>query len=242
MKKLFAASVLLLAIYCKKPSVQAGTLDAAALKQSPWVRIDKFGAVVMTFDDSRVTYDINREGQACGSATYTIKNNTLQIAATENCKGVESYVGAYSENPQSCTLIADNNALEYKTLLQCGDFSAGRRDSEVASGATVKLGDRELISMGGTGASINEPAVFRSEPDAKSKEIMVERHGVMSGPGSSETIKSTVLPAGETVLLLARTKEMQKVQNWENYWYYVAYYGKQTYKGWIYGQFINQNP
>lgn len=241
MKKVFAVSILCCVSYCKKPAGQNGTLDAAALKQSPWIGIDKFGSTVLTFEDSRVKYEINMETQVCGSAAYTIKDNTLQIGTTENCKGTESHVAGYSENPQTCTLVSDNNALDFKTLLKCTSFSAGRRDSQVASGSTVKLGDRELISMGWSNASIKEAAVFRSEPDAKAKEIMVERQGVMTGPGQSEVLKATVLPAGETIQLIARTKETHKVQSWDNYWYYVAYYGTQVYRGWVYGEFVNQN-
>lgn len=242
MKNISTVVILLCALYCKKPAGQSGTLDAAALKQSAWAGIDKFSSAVLTFDDSRVKYEINGEGQACGSATYTIKDNVLQIGATENCKGVEGHVGNYAENPQNCTLVSDENALQFKTLLKCGTFSAGRRDSQVASGSTVKFGGRELISMGWSGAKISETAVFRSEPDTKSKEITVERYGVMTGPGQSEILKGTVIPAGESIQLIARTKETHKVQNWENYWYYVAYSGPQVYKGWVYGQFVDQGP
>ncbi|WP_125169483.1 hypothetical protein [Leptospira hartskeerlii] len=106
-------------------------------------------------------------------------------------------------------------------------------------GKSAVIGHVDGILVGGRNAVVKEAVKFREEPSILSKNITIIRK-LESCCSKSEDEKFTSLQKDWNIVVIARTKEREKIEKWENYWYFVAVYESefsQVY-GWVFGQFI----
>ncbi len=98
----------------------------------------------------------------------------------------------------------------------------------------------DAISMGMKKGKVLENLKIRVEPRLPEPE---EENNLVDFIKSENSEPQTFLPAGMTITVLARTKDKQKVQKWNNYWYYVAYPSyregqKMQMYAWVFGEFL----
>ncbi|PJZ75285.1 hypothetical protein [Leptospira neocaledonica] len=129
-------------------------------------------------------------------------------------------------------LICSNKNNQKQTVL----YSLDHRDR---IGKRVVIEHVDGIMMGGRKAVTTDAVRFRDEPSINSKIINVNLTTESCCSDSVEK-KYTSLQKDWNVVVIARTKEKEKIEKWENYWYYIAVYQSefsQVY-GWVFGQFI----
>jgi hypothetical protein len=130
-------------------------------------------------------------------------------------------------------LVNDPSSLTYSTFLQ---FENGIRfydekSSPGKEGTAVTIGKLPAVLMGMKPGKANTTVKFRERPDVKSKEIHLDQ---------SPMDPLRAVPAGTELAVLARTSSREKVQKWENYWYYVEIPGRfGNTRGWMFAEFVD---
>ena len=130
-------------------------------------------------------------------------------------------------------LVNDPSSLTYSTFLQ---FENGIRfydekSSPGKEGTPVTIGTLPAVLMGMKPGKANTTVKFRERPDVKSKEIHLDQ---------SPMDPLRAVPAGTEFTVLAKTTNREKVQKWENYWYYVEIPGRfGSTRGWMFAEFVD---
>jgi hypothetical protein len=115
----------------------------------------------------------------------------------------------------------------------------GQVSSVTKTGDIVAIEGKDYVSEGGKRATVASALKFRSAPDVSAKTLLFQHGDSIQGPVGAKT---DTLPAQTALALIARTKDKAKVQQWSNYWYYIAVSGAEIQYGWVYGEFVNLNP
>lgn len=130
---------------------------------------------------------------------------------------------------QFIKVISDNN----KELLPFGSeknsFTMGVPGMEVPAGESRKIDGKDVITMASKVGVTTSEVKIRKTPDVKGEAIVY-----VAGYYDEQSYKA--VPINTEVVVVARTPQKVKVQNWENYWYYVnvgTHYGV-----WMYGEFV----
>jgi hypothetical protein len=97
------------------------------------------------------------------------------------------------------------------------------------TGKEVIFNDISVVIMGCVNGVISKGLTLRELPDVNSK-IIQNRYNIYEEPVD-------FFNAGTEVLIYARTKDMDTVGEWKNYWYYVKV-DKQGF-GWMFSEFID---
>jgi hypothetical protein len=92
--------------------------------------------------------------------------------------------------------------------------------------------------MGLKKGTVTTNAKFRVTPSPRAREMPFINF-TDTGAGPAEE-KLAYIPADTSVVILARTEQKVKVQQWENYWLYLEVEEPldQWKKGWVFGEFI----
>ncbi len=140
-----------------------------------------------------------------------------------------------------CRLEKNDDSVHYSRYVTCrpklkqhaGDrdaFEYPVKDSAVKAGEKKRVDGIAVIALGEKQAVTTSNVKLRAKPSASAKEIEFRLY---------PDYRSPFVPAKTEITVYARTEKKEKVQNWENYWYYVkagmSYDGKGA---WMFGEFI----
>ena len=135
-------------------------------------------------------------------------------------------------------LKADAASLRFtRYLIFDGGVKLWDLNSKVAAGKNVTASGVKAVAMGVRSGVVTMNAKLRSGPSHTAPEMTFER---FKESGEMDTEKLAFLPAGTTVVILARTERKMKVQQWENYWFYIEVEEPIDHwkSGWVFAEFI----
>ncbi|MCU0849326.1 MAG: hypothetical protein MUD12_15700 [Spirochaetes bacterium] len=179
---------------------------------------------------------------------YNIKNNKVYLEAGV-CK-------EFKENRDNmpcdetfgsgeCTVINDNESLFFTKFLKCISYNknvSGFKSLEIIFPMPefkVKPGEERvhgeikvIVLIGSTGVTTSNVKI-RQSPGINSESIKYI-DGINFINQTAKTYD--FVPKGKKITIIARTKEKDKVEKWNNYWYLISV--GENNGVWIYGEFI----
>ena len=161
--------------------------------------------------------------------TYALKNDRLTLVREGNG-------GPFLRDGR---LVSDPNSLRFSRFIV---FAGGEKlwdtTSAVPAGNRVTIEGVPGVTMGMKKAAVTTNAKFRVKPDMKAKELTFGKFKEGGEGLEEETLP--YLPAGTKIVVLARTVKTQKVQQWNNYWYYIDAEGPfDAWKqGWVFAELV----
>ena len=150
-----------------------------------------------------------------------------------------------------CTLSKSDDTLDYLYSIKCvstynkknlwgsnsGNDAMTFNDetSRLPAGSARNIKNVPVITMGMKKGTTTTNVKIREKPSTKAKSLKFSR-GIY---GDDSELKDFV-PAGTELTVIARTVGREKVETWNNYWYYV---NVGTHVGmddgvWVYGEFV----
>jgi hypothetical protein len=159
--------------------------------------------------------------------TYIIAGGTLSLVSDANAPYLAG--GVPGEDPLS---------LRYTRYLQFGGgVKLWDLNSRGPAGRSISIGGVKAVTMAMRKGEITKNAKFRTGPSPTAKEMSFER---FKESGEMDTEKIAFLPAKTPIVILARTERKVRVQQWENYWFYVEAEEPidQWKQGWVFAEFI----
>lgn len=138
-----------------------------------------------------------------------------------------------------CHLEKDDESVFYSLYLTCKPkkpdnqfykslkFQYPVKDSEVRAGEMKKVDGVAVITTGKASAVTTSNVKLRAKPSPTAREIEFTLY---------PDYRSPFVPAKTEITVYARTVDKEKVQNWENYWYYVKAGG--AGEAWMFGEFV----
>jgi hypothetical protein len=183
-------------------------------------------------------YNFGDHGPAI-SGKYSISNGTLDLSINNDAKTqYNSMTGLSLKTDKNYLyrkgkLIDDPASITYSRYIL---FSNGSRFYDMKSspgkeGTEIMVEKIPAVLMGMKKAKATSNVKFRVKPDVKAGELTLD-----AGP-ENDPLK--YIPAGDSFILLARTREKAKVQKWDNFWYYVEVPNRSgNVRGWVFGEFI----
>ncbi len=210
--------------------------------EGEWRTVERRGWTV-TASAGSISYDFFGEGcKAHLTGIYRAEGKTVHYQFQEpdeesrKCDNLD-WRGRLSGK---CTVLHRKDHLLFEKQLDCsGILNHIFFSGDVGIGEVRKLNGRELYMLGNQSAEINDTAFIRSGPNVKAAPLSCSlASDIIKGTASD---KRSTLPKGHRLKLIGRTQKMEKVQKWENYWYYVD--PKDDWytlcpQGWVFGEFI----
>jgi hypothetical protein len=106
----------------------------------------------------------------------------------------------------------------------------------VKAGEPVKINSIDAVSMGSVSGHATSVIKIRIGPGTDKKEI------TWTGNCDTDSEEFKSVKKNTELVILARTKEKDKVGKWTNYWYYVKFYKESScggsVEGWVFGEFV----
>jgi hypothetical protein len=171
----------------------------------------------ITFDETQYNMTLLGPGGPTCSAPYQVEDTKIRLeGSTEFCK------------KQVCKFVSNLTSVEGTQGLQCGKTIYYAEGDRPEKGAAVKVNGISAIAMGYVPGSTTTKVVIRSAPSKSSKPIAC----------------TGKVPDTLNLMVLARTAAKMKVDNWNNYWYYVFIHGDENSfdcgnkPQWIFGEFV----
>ncbi|HMV80173.1 MAG TPA: SH3 domain-containing protein [Leptospiraceae bacterium] len=208
--------------------------------EGEWRMVDRNGWTV-TASAGSISYDFFGEGcKVHLTGTYRTEGKKVHYqfqepdAESRKCDNLD-WRGKLSGK---CTVLERKDHLIFSKQLDCsGILNHVFFSGEVGLGEVRRLNGKELYMLGNQSASVNDTAFIRSGPSVKSPPLSCTLASDLSTGSKSRG----TLPKGHKLKLIGRLQKMEKVQKWENYWYYVDpkddWYTMCS-KGWVFGEFI----
>ena len=191
------------------------------------------------------TYHFIGEGGSDIEAKFNISGDTVSISvlpsSVEYAKESATFLEKVGLNTK-CKISTLQDSFEFTYALKCskGKIFYGRSHRSIDE--KRKFNGVEIITTGGKQGVVLEAVRFRRAPDPnggtiKCKLLDLDRGGYRD---------SDSLPKGyKRFIILGRTIEKQKINNWTHYWYLVrllvdGYSGEKCAdeSGWLFGEFI----
>ncbi len=173
----------------------------------------------LTVSGTRMNYIFSGEGCPVNmEGTYRIEGKKLHYTLTgensSNCGSIDM-----KRLKGICTFQILKDHPDFEKKLKCTGTIGS--DPELykdhpKEGTLRKIDGMEVALMGHRKGIISEDAFIRSAPNTGAKPIECR----LGSDIGKEKPRHT-LPPKHTVTVMRRTKTKVKVQNWENYWYYV---------------------
>ena len=238
--------LLIIAICWIIPSViTAGdvqSITAENLASGTWGPENRLGMKIKFTREGRFEFVLDY-GQSYSDAagSYTIKNGKLNLAV-ESSNTDKSSAGMNIKNGILSTDASSPKYRRYilfkaedlKDLYIHEDLKIWDYNSVVKEGESLSIKGIDASGMGVKEAATTAVVKVRESPGVNAKEI---HYSYEDADGTTVNVKA--LPKDTTVIVLARTKEKDKVGKWTNYWYYVEFEKYFDYgKGWVYGEFV----
>lgn len=118
----------------------------------------------------------------------------------------------------------------------------------VKEGEERKIGDIKVITMGLKSMTATENVKLRKEPKTDAATIQFAVFSKKKPDDPFDLEFKQFLPKDTNVTILVRTEKKEKVQEWENYWYYIRYiddesvelgsYAEKTKEAWAFSEFF----
>lgn len=247
LKKNIIPLVMILTFCMIRPGINKDadqSLTPENLASGTWEPENRYGMKVKFTKNGRFEAYLDY-GQSYSEAkgTYAIKNGKIslivdKIPADKQVEGMILKEGQLLNGE----LRFDEKSPKYKWYLYFkegksmyldGEVKIWNHKSLIPEGTEFKIDGREVVAMGSKEGSTTTVVKVRETPSATGKEINYTYEDVM------ETITVKSLEKGKPLIVLARTKEKDKVGKWNNYWYYVEFEKYIDYmRGWVYGEFV----
>lgn len=217
------------------------------LASQTWGPENIFGIKVKFTKDKKFEMHIEYgQSYSEGKGTYVIRDGKItltidKIPADQQVDGMMLKEGELRDG----VLIYDEKSPKYKWCLSFkkdagkslyldGEIKIWNHDSLIKEGTAFSMEGKEIIAMGAKDGATTAVVKIRETPSATGKEIHYTYEDAMEPP---VTVKA--LEKGKHLIVLARTKDKDKVGKYNNYWYYVEF---ETYidyrRGWVYGEFV----
>lgn len=141
-----------------------------------------------------------------------------------------------------CNMKKDEDSVFYSLYLKCRPENYGYpladmfknqkfeypvKDSAVKAGEKKRIGGIAVIATGEKHAITTSNVKLRAKPSAGAREIEFRLY---------PDFRSPFVPANTEITVYARTETKERVQKWENYWYYVK--AGLSEPAWMFGEFI----
>jgi hypothetical protein len=235
--------IILVVINCKE-KISESNLVLPPLNQETllgkWTpEFEDHGTSLEFQKDGKFLESFNGEGCPGFEGKFQIKETSLELMPNEKTE-CDSSAEERKKN-SNCKLVKDDKSFYARVKLVCGTenfFSANYLRKE---GEELQIGNTESILVNSKDYKTTDSIFFRIEPSKTSKSMKCKLESF--GP---EPIVSDTLPRDTLLYVVARTKEKVKVDNKENFWYYVkpelGWYspGCEQKLGWVFGEFISK--
>lgn len=219
----------------------AQSLTTDFLTSGSWGPENLLGMKIKFTRDGKFESDINF-GQAGTEAagSYTIVKGKLNLSI-EKSEPERSIAGLILKNG---TLISEPGSPKYRTYILFkgkeleqlyfkNELKIWDYNSLVKEGEPLKINGRDAVAMGAKEGSTTAVLKMREAPSSTAKEI----HYTYDDVEQTYTVKA--LPKDTSLIILARTKDTDKVGKYNNYWYYVEFERYFDYmRAWVYGEFV----
>ncbi|MBP7737551.1 MAG: hypothetical protein KA369_16340 [Spirochaetes bacterium] len=141
-----------------------------------------------------------------------------------------------------CNVVRNDDSVFYSLYLHCrpknysypqaADFKNQKfeypvKDSAVRAGEKKRVDGIAVIAIGAKQAVTTSNVKLRAKPSVSAKEIEFRLY---------PDYRSLSVPAKTEITVYARTEKKEKVQNWENYWFYVK--AGMADPAWMFGEFV----
>jgi len=197
--------------------------------QVTWQQDPRYGWELTLKQDGSLEYIFLGEG--CGH--FSGKYSYTSSGFTYSGQGDETECGNVKSGEGECKINENSKNFFYLKEINCSGPIDVTLFSELTTGLQRNVEDVPVIMVIKRG-TIKENAYIRSAPSksAKPSECFFE---------SVEGRKPTpVLPANQYIFVVGKTLQKEKVDKWENFWYFVdAGDWYSDCQGWVFGEFID---
>lgn len=196
----------------------------------------------------------NIEGGELYSGNYDVQNDKIILTVKnitsndEDLKKIinKDFIFKYQTSNESVYFTENINS---ESKIPFGN-TFWNLDSKIKDNIKLKFDNIDVVTIEKK-ASINSDKLFlREKPNTNSRKYKIH---LLLNPDSSSKIDSYFLPSDYYVTILCRTTVKEKINDWNNYWYYILidnfnsssylyfenpieYPGKKT--AWVYGEFL----
>lgn len=223
---------------CKKAGLNESLVEGSWLDSLPYPGMGWGYALKFNKD---LTYQISFAGEGYLSLTgkYIVSGQEVILDNPKDNNGQNETIAA--EHVLKKCVLQNIEDLYYLEALSC---SSGKKfyntTKKVPSGTERKVGNIDVLTMNRVEAITTDNVMIRENPDTQAKSIGVLQQ--VSG-AQMEFKHQEYLHSNYPMNIIARTKNKEKVQKWENYWYYVALYEETmgypaSVTGWVFGEFV----
>lgn len=226
------------------PEVKEVTLSDKILQEAKW-NTDAYGKLVnltIIFQKDN-NYRIDFNGEGCGqywSGKYIIRNEKQVLLK----KGFQQSADCVPDEPEKiCEFRKEKNPILYEYSLNCGDVHYWDHNKPVSLNKESLFHDILVLSMSGKQGVTTKDVKLRERPNISSKFFNCRIEDKMLN-----NEERPFVPKETGLSLLFKTKNKEKIKDWENYWYFVrvntGWYGRcdsENNLGWIFGEFVKED-
>ena len=238
---IFLSSLFFILIPGENRADDAQSLTTDYLTSGSWGPENLLGMKIKFTRDGRFESDISF-GQAGteASGSYTIVKGKLNLSI-EKSEPERSIAGLILKNG---TLFSEPGSPKYRTYILFkgkeleqiyfkNELKIWDHNTLVKEGDPLKINGRAAVAMGAKEGITTAVLKMRETPSSTAKEI----HYTYDDVDETYTVKA--LPKDTSLIILARTKDTDKVGKYNNYWYYVEFERYFDYmRAWVYGEFV----
>jgi hypothetical protein len=178
-------------------------------------------------------------GEGCGgySGSYSISNELLILKKDTNDKN--DCIPKGLPKIRKCNIKIDYESSISPITLDCGrEYKYWNSDYLVKPNLIRKINDEKILTLGLSLGKTTERVRVRENPTISSKFYKCWE----MKENEPEIFNS--LNTNKNLILIGRTLEKSKINQWNNYWYYVYigvdwYEGCDSRYGWIFGEFVD---
>jgi hypothetical protein len=203
------------------------------------------GGKIAFKDASRYRIEYNDEGTCWyNEGQYEIKNGAAVLKA-ETC--IDCFIENKALPCEQTTgnalavIEEDSTDLLYSKFMKVKSTSANAsrpdalryefQDSKLPAGTKRKIEKIDVITMGQAAAKTKENVKIRMTPSVNGKAVKFSQYLYDADESMTDFV-----PAGVELTVIARTVAKEKVQTWNNYWYYVNV--GMNFGVWMFGEFV----
>lgn len=214
-----------------------GYLDASAglepafkkrLASSLWGPVHGWGMYTRFRADG--TFHGHFQGEGAGEVLglYTvISPSRIRLKSIPGERGDDARPDGFDSE---CALERDSDSVFKEWYLDCGSVRHYDQNSNVAAGMKRSIGDVPAVTMGARSGVTTARVRVRSAPNTAAKELECGGYGTEPVPYAE---------SGTKLAVYARTESKEKLQSYNNYWYYV---NVQCFvlpvHGWVFAEFV----
>ncbi|NCQ71899.1 MAG: hypothetical protein GPI97_23325 [Microcystis aeruginosa W13-16] len=179
-------------------------------------------------------------GEGCGGydGSYSISNDIIILKKDNDSN--DCFPMKMSKNRKCKISIDYDSAISPITLICDDNLQYFNSDIKTEKNILKEINGEQILTLGLIQGKTTDRVKIREKPDVNSKFFKCFEMSEMNVKDYNSLGKNKFL------VFIGRSVEKTKVENWNNYWYYVYvatdwYEGCESRYGWIYGEFISFN-